>query len=68
MSEYSSAKLTVIFHVIYLPFCSVNLTWKWQSIPSDSQQNTHQSSSGCRVLNYGHVADDSTRQRQLADV
>lgn len=31
-------------------FCSVNLTWMWQSIPSDSQQNTCRSSSGCQVL------------------
>lgn len=28
----------------------VTATWVWWNIPGDSQQNTHQSSSGCRVL------------------
>ena len=40
----------LLFSVIYLPFCSVNLTWTQQSISSNSHHNTHQSSSGCQML------------------
>ena len=40
----------LLFSVIYLPFCSVNLTWTQQSISSNSHQNTRQSSSRCQML------------------
>ena len=40
----------MLFSVIYLPFCSVNLTWTQQSISSNSHQNTLQSSSRCQML------------------
>ena len=40
----------LLFSVIYLPFCSVNLTWTQQSISSNSHHNTRQSSSGCQML------------------
>lgn len=35
--ECSNTKLTITFYIILLFFCSVNLTWMWQSTPKDSQ-------------------------------
>ena len=48
--EHSNTNWLLFWMWFISCFCSVNLTWMWQSIPSDSQQNTCRSSSGCQVL------------------
>ena len=54
----SSSKLFV-----YLFFCSVNLTWAWQSTKGDLQQNTARSPLGTGSYYWKHCHDVELFQR-----